>query len=280
MLTPSETYNILTKLSHQPKKSLGQNFLIDGNIVKKSLSLANLQKNSIVVEIGPGLGTLTEALLKANCSVYAIEKDPTLAKHIKSTLINKYPKTLNLLEGDAVQFPLANLTNNPPQENFQIIANLPYAIASPWMEGVLEQKKLPTQMTLMLQKETADRYNSLPGSKNFGSISIFLHSAFNFKKTFLVSKSCFYPIPKVDSVLLHMELKSNPFFFNPTARKLIRNIFTQRRKQLGTLCKYYEKDYPNLTSWVDFLSKQEFNLKLRPEAVPIDIWKTLNNYVT
>ena len=197
---------------------------------------------------------------------------------MQDTLVQEYPETLHLMEEDAVKYPLGTLMNKDKIPPFQIIANLPYAIASPWMEAVLESH-LPEKMTLMLQKETADRYTSLPGCKNFGSISIFLHAAYDFKGSHLVSRSCFYPTPKVDSILLHMERKANPFLFNQQARKLIRDLFTQRRKQLGTLCKYFRDKYPGLIGWESYLVKQEFNLKLRPEATPVSIWKTLNNYI-
>src|SRR6266568_9411636 len=106
-LTPSATRDLLSQLGHQPKRFLGQNFLVDGNIVRKSLELGGVRAGDIVVEIGPGLGTLTSALLESGASVWAVEKDRTLHEHLLQTLVPRFLDTLHLLEGDAVEHPLA-----------------------------------------------------------------------------------------------------------------------------------------------------------------------------
>src|SRR5210317_661822 len=153
-LTPSKTRAILASLDHRPRKPLGQNFLIDGNIVRKSLQLANLSPTEHVVEIGPGLGTLTEAMLEAGCLVDAIELDTILAGHLRETLCTRFESSFNLIEGDAVQYPRAGLP--PDIDHFKIVANLPYSITTPWLEAVL-RFPLPSEMVLMMQKEAADR---------------------------------------------------------------------------------------------------------------------------
>src|SRR5436190_250034 len=106
-LSPSATRDLLTRLGHSPKRFLGQNFLIDGNIVRKSLELAEVRAGDIVVEVGPGLGTLTAALLEAGAEVWAVEKDRTLHAHLAEELAPKFPAQFRLLEGDAVEHPLA-----------------------------------------------------------------------------------------------------------------------------------------------------------------------------
>src|SRR6188768_1469535 len=106
-LTPSSTRDQLAKLGHQPKRFLGQNFLVDGNIVRKSLELAEIRPGDIVVEIGPGLGTLTTALLEAGADVWAVEKDRTLHAHLSEQLAPRFAERFHLLEGDAVEHPLA-----------------------------------------------------------------------------------------------------------------------------------------------------------------------------
>src|SRR3954468_2421172 len=113
-LTPSGTRDLLARLGHQPKRFLGQNFLVDGNIVRKSLELAGVAAGDVVVEIGPGLGTLTTALLEAGADVWAVEKDRVLHAHLAETLGIKFPATFHLLEGDAVEHPLAGLGARPP----------------------------------------------------------------------------------------------------------------------------------------------------------------------
>ncbi|MBX3751739.1 MAG: ribosomal RNA small subunit methyltransferase A, partial [Opitutaceae bacterium] len=113
-LSPTETRDLLARLGHQPKRFLGQNFLVDGNIVRKSLELAGVQAGDTVVEVGPGLGTLTAALLDTGTSVWAVEKDPNLAAHLRAALAPRFPGTLHLLEADAVEFPLAGLPAPAP----------------------------------------------------------------------------------------------------------------------------------------------------------------------
>jgi 16S rRNA (adenine1518-N6/adenine1519-N6)-dimethyltransferase len=134
-LSPTTTRELLTQLNHQPKHFLGQNFLVDGNIVHKSLELAGVSRGDTVVEIGPGLGTLTNALLAAGAEVWAVEKDRQLHAHLLATLAAAQPQ-LHLMEGDAMDEPLAGLPSTRAT-SFKIVANLPYAIATPWLDAVL-----------------------------------------------------------------------------------------------------------------------------------------------
>ena len=142
ILTLTETRNLLRKIGHRPKKKLGQNFLIDGNIVKKSLRLAEIRRNDIVIEVGPGLGTLTSALLEAGATVFAVEYDPTLARYLKNTLKPAFLDQLNLRLDDAVKCPLGKFhwdrsSNSDP--SFKVVANLPYAITTPWLDSLLRR---------------------------------------------------------------------------------------------------------------------------------------------
>src|ERR1700729_3182676 len=109
-LSPSATRDLLASPGHQPKRFLGQNFLVDGNIVRKSLALAEVAPGDTVVEVGPGLGTLTAALLEAGADVWAVERDRVLHEHVLATLVAQFPARCHLLEGDAVEYPLAGLT--------------------------------------------------------------------------------------------------------------------------------------------------------------------------
>ena len=165
-LSPTATRELLTRLNHAPKRFLGQNFLVDGNIVRKSLELARVERGDEVVEVGPGLGTLTTALLEAGANVWAVERDRTLHAHLAAELAPRFPATFHLLEGDAVEHPLAGL--RPASGEFKVVANLPYAIATPWLDAVLEGP-LPARLVLMLQQEAAQRYTAAPGTKSFGA---------------------------------------------------------------------------------------------------------------
>jgi len=269
-LSPSETRALLEKLGHRPVKKLGQNFLIDGNIVRKSLELAEIESGDRIVEVGPGLGTLTRALVNAGASVYAVEKDPRLASHL-AELEAAYPNDFHLLQGDALEHPLANLPFRGGR--FKIVANLPYAISTPWMDSVINEP-LPSSLTLMLQKETAQRFIAEPGSKQFGSISIFIQNAFDLEGTWDVAASCFYPKPDVGSRLIHLKLKKSQYLFPKGDRELIRELFQQRRKQIGSLLR--KSSHQKSQKWLPRLAEINLEPQMRPEQIDLDAWKILS----
>ncbi len=270
-LSPTQTRELLDRIGHAPRRKLGQNFLVDGNIVRKSLELADVQSGDRVVEIGPGLGTLTAALLNTDAEVFAVEYDRSLFAHLQET--TDAPR-LTLLHADAVDEPLAGL--QPGDASFKIVANLPYAIATPWMERVLAGP-LPECLVLMLQKECADRFCATAGNKNYGAISIFLEAAFTRLPGHTVARTCFYPAPDVDSVLLHLKRKPDAVQLSQPTRKLIRELFTQRRKQLGSLVRSRADAEPRLLQWLDALTSLEIRTTSRPEAVPLEGWLALEN---
>jgi 16S rRNA (adenine1518-N6/adenine1519-N6)-dimethyltransferase len=270
-LTPTETRLLLARLGHVPKRFLGQNFLVDGNIVRKSLALAAVRPGDAVVEVGPGLGTLTAALLEAGAEVWAVEKDPTLHAHLAATLAPAYPDRLHLLAADAVAHPLADL---PPGRaaDFKIVANLPYAISTPWMDAVLGGP-LPARLVLMLQREAAQRYTAHPGTKDFGAISIFIQAAYAAPAGHGVPAGCFYPRPEVDSRLLHLERRPAPFRFSPPVRALIRACFQQRRKQIGALLRSRAPEAA--APWLAVLGAAGLGPQARPEEIPVALWREL-----
>jgi len=270
-LSPSSTRELLNELEHMPNKKLGQNFLVDGNIVRKSIELAGINEGSTVVEIGPGLGTLTRAILASGAELWAVERDATLASHLRTKLLPQHPR-LHLTEGDCLDFPLADLPPEKARSGYKIVANLPYAVSTPWMDAVLSSE-LPERMVLMLQKEAGDRYAAPHGSKTFGAISIFLQSAYSVHTKHLVAAQCFHPAPKVDSVLLRLDRKPDAIHFSAAARECIRRIFTQRRKQLGALCK--RDPQPQARLWFDSLVQAKISPTIRPEELPIQHWQAL-----
>ncbi len=271
-LSPTATRDLLARLGHQPKRFLGQNFLVDGNIVRKSLELAGVQAGDTVIEVGPGLGTLTSALLATGATVWAVEKDPNLAAHLRTALAPQYPDSLHLLEADAVEYPLAGLPAPAPAD-FKIVANLPYAISTPWMDAVLSGP-LPARMVLMLQLEAAQRYGAAAGTKVFGAISIFLQSAYDLAPGHRVAAACFHPRPDVDSYLLHLVRKPAPFVFSPAVKALIRGCFQQRRKQIGSLLRQRLPD--GGAAWLAELAQAGLGPETRPEAVPLECWRNLS----
>lgn len=275
-LTPTGTRDLLAKLGHQPKRFLGQNFLVDGNIVRKSLELAGIKPGDRVVEVGPGLGTLTSALLEAGAEVWAVEKDRQLHAHLTETLEPTHPR-LHLLEGDAMDHPLAGLLDAgcPHPANlplpFKIVANLPYAISTPWMDAVLSGP-LPERMVLMLQQEAALRYIAEPGTKLFGAISIFLQSAFAIEPGHRVPAACFHPRPDVESVLLNLARRPEPFIFPAATKALIRACFQQRRKQVGSILR--DKLAPEAAArWFARLAAAGCSPQSRAEQIPVALWR-------
>ncbi len=272
-LSPTSTRELLARLGHEPKRFLGQNFLVDGNIVRKSIELAQVKAGDAVVEIGPGLGTLTSALLDAGAEVWAVEKDRNLHAHLAETLGKTRP-SLHLLEGDAVDQPRAGLdpADGGRSRPFKIVANLPYAIATPWLDGVLSGP-LPERMVLMLQQEAAQRYVAQPGSKTFGAISIFLQAAYAVAPGHKVDASCFFPQPDIESYLLHLTRRPEPYVFPAATKALIRACFQQRRKQIGGLLRGKLPD--GGAAWIARLTAAGLGAHARPEQIPVALWQRL-----
>lgn len=288
-LSPTATRELLEQLEHFPNKKLGQNFLVDGNIVRKSIELAELDADSCVVEIGPGLGTLTKAILKSGASLWAVERDACLAEHLRihfSDELNRVSTMngrraakqtiLQLIEGDCLDHPRAGLPEATAATGYRIVANLPYAVSTPWMDAVITGT-LPERMVLMLQKEAADRYVAPHGTKTFGAISIFLQSVFEVHSKHLVSAQCFHPAPKVDSVLLRLDRRTDAIRFSLAARECIRRIFTQRRKQLGALCK--NDSQAGALAWFKELLEHGVTPTVRPEELAIEHWQSITRFI-
>ncbi len=271
-LSPSQTLELLKQLEHSPVKKLGQNFLVDSNIVRKSLELANVEAGDAVVEVGPGLGTLSGALLQAGACVYAVELDKTLHAYLKEHF--SQTKNFSLINADAVDFPLACLPTDVA--DFKIVANLPYAISTPWLDKVLSGR-LPSVMSLMLQKEAALRFAAVGGSKEFSPISICLSEAYDVLARHKVSASCFHPRPAVDSVLLALKRKDCPFVFKPKTKEIMRYVFSKRRKQILSIAKSAGEFSEVLLAWLE--RDVELSDDIRPERISAVHWRILDEMV-
>ncbi len=286
-LTPTQTRALLAQLGVVPRKNLGQNFLTDGNLVRKSLELAGLKAGDVVVEVGPGLGTLTEAMLADGAVVFAVEVDRQLDRNLRESLLPQYPDKFHLLEGDAVEDPRAGLPEKHPavlDGTYKVIANLPYAISTPWLDALLSGP-LPEQMVLMLQREAAARFTAPPGTADRSAISIFTEAAFAPAGSHPVSRTCFSPEPKVDSTLLRLRRRPDAHAFQPATKKLIREFFTHRRKQIGALVRLASENadlpapgspLPAFQSWLERLPAHGFDQRARPEDLPLSPWRELD----
>ena len=196
----------------------------------------------------------------AGAEVWAVEKDRNLHLHLEESVLPHAANRLHLLEGDAVEQPLAGLPSARAATGFKVVANLPYAISTPWMDAVLSGR-LPDRMVLMLQQEAAQRYAAAPGGKQFGAISVFLQAAYDVAPGHKVDSACFYPKPDIESYLLVLVRKSSPHVFPPAVKTLIRACFQQRRKQIG--------------GWIAQLTAAGLSGQTRAEAIPVELWRKL-----
>lgn len=272
-LSRSETRDLLARLAHMPKKWLGQNFLVDGNIVRKSLELGEVKAGDTVVEVGPGLGTLTRTLLGAGVHLFAVEADRTMVHHLATTLRPRYPATFHLHEGDAVDFPRAGLPD-ATDGSFKVIANLPYAISTPWMDAICAGPH-PSLMVLMLQREAAERLTAEVGTGHWSAVTAQVRLAFERVKVHPVPAQSFNPPPKVDSCLLVLRRRADARRLSPRAREVARMLFTQRRKQVGSAARKLFPDQADVTRWLEALPAFGVTPLARPETIPAEAWLSL-----
>ncbi|MDJ0651548.1 MAG: 16S rRNA (adenine(1518)-N(6)/adenine(1519)-N(6))-dimethyltransferase RsmA [Simkaniaceae bacterium] len=224
---PSDLHSFLKKMEIKPKKGLSQNFLVDGNILKKMIKAADLQEDDAVVEIGPGPGVLTEALLDRGAFVIAIEKDEKLAHYLKRLQNGK----LQILVDDFRNVLFKRLLKG--EQKVKVIANIPYSLTGIILQELLPKQDLITSIHLMVQKEVAKRCTADIKTKNYSSFTVFTNYHADAKLLFTVPKTCFYPKPKVDSAVLQLNLKKPPVD-TPYEKlfKMIRIAFQKRRKML------------------------------------------------
>jgi 16S rRNA (adenine1518-N6/adenine1519-N6)-dimethyltransferase len=230
---PSELHQFLEQLGVHPKKGLSQNFLIDGNILRKITTTANVSSDDIVVEVGPGPGSLTEELLNRGAEVIAIEKDSVFADALNRLKAPK--KMLNVYCHDILTFPLEE-TLKPylaKGQKAKVIANLPYHLTTPIIAQLVTQRHLFSTLILMVQEEVARRFTAKPKTSDYSSFTVFLNFYSFPSYGFTVSRQCFYPSPKVDSAIVILELKKPPALSNEEDFFLLtRTAFKQRRKML------------------------------------------------
>ncbi|MBR3229867.1 MAG: 16S rRNA (adenine(1518)-N(6)/adenine(1519)-N(6))-dimethyltransferase RsmA [Bacilli bacterium] len=251
------------------KKKFGQNFIIDKNIIESIIKKSEIDKDTLVIEIGPGAGSLTNKLGEVAKNVLAYEIDesvkPILEKNISSNtkiIYNDFLKR-NVLE-DIKEYNYKKL---------YVVANLPYYITTPIIIKLIEDKLDIDKIVVMVQKEVGNRFKAKPNTKEYNSLSIFLNYYFNVEKILDVSKNVFIPKPNVDSIVVsftkkeRIKLKNEEQFF-----KLIRDSFKQKRKTLKNNLKEYD-----LNKIEEVLNKHNLNLQVRAEAIPIEIFIEISN---
>jgi len=209
-------------------KRLGQNFLIDANIVRKIVSLSAISPSDRVLEIGPGLGVLTDSLCRSSDHVTAIEIDPRLHAYLCDRQLGF--SNLTLVLGDAMLFPMETLPTGTV-----VVANLPYYLSTPLLFRLLDQRERLPRMVLMLQEEVADRLVAKPGSSEYGVLSIMAQYAAEITKAFKVSAQCFRPRPDVGSAVVLLRARAQRALsqeHEPAFALLVKAAFAHRRKTL------------------------------------------------
>jgi 16S rRNA (adenine1518-N6/adenine1519-N6)-dimethyltransferase len=250
----------------------GQNFIIDENIINNIINVSNIDKDTLVIEIGPGAGSLTYKLSKSAKSVLCYEIDTTLKEVLSETL--KDTSNVEIIYKDFLKVNVKSDLRKYSYKKLYVVANLPYYITTPIIIKIIEDNINVDKMVVMVQKEVGDRFKATPGTKDYSSLSIFLNYYFDVKKVLDISKNVFIPKPNVDSIVVEFSkkknlknLKNKELFF-----KLIRDSFKQKRKTIRNNLKEYD-----LEKIEEILKKYNFDLTVRAEQISLDIFIEIAN---
>lgn len=250
------------------KKSLGQNFLMDKNIIKKISDSVVPNENDLIVEIGPGAGALTKELVKKNCDVICFEIDTRLKEILENIESNK----LKIVFNDFLKVNLKEYIDEKKYDKIHFIGNLPYYITTAIINKIISEST-PEDITVMVQKEVGNRFMSKPNSRDYGSLSVFLQYNFDVTRVVNVNKRCFEPVPKVDSVVVKLT-KNKKYQANNEEKfyKLVKDSFTQKRKNLRNNLRNYD-----LTKIEEVLKKYNKDLTARAESISVEQFVEISN---
>ena len=221
-----ELKKLLKTYGAWPNKDLGQHFLTDRNVLEKMIETADLKKNDIIVEVGPGLGIMTKELAKTAKKVHAVEIDPKIAEILNTTCI-KY-RNINIVRGDIKDFDPKGIGR------YKVVANLPYYITSPVIKKFLEERNKPETITVLIQREVAERICAKPGRMSILAIAVQFYGQPEIKE--LVSPMAFFPSPKVYSAILKIKVFKKPLFEDIDTKmffRLVKAGFGEKRKMLS-----------------------------------------------
>ncbi|MCG4582155.1 16S rRNA (adenine(1518)-N(6)/adenine(1519)-N(6))-dimethyltransferase RsmA [Anaerosalibacter bizertensis] len=269
LYSPSYVKEIIDKYNFRFSKSLGQNFLIDGNIVRKICEEGEISKEDDILEIGPGIGTLTEELsYKAN-KVVAVELDKSLFPILDETLAGC--NNVEIVPGDILKIDLSKLFSEKfESENIKIVANLPYYITTPIIGRLLEEELDIDSILVMVQSEVAERMKASPGTKDYGSLSVFVQYYTDPEIVLSVPKTAFMPRPNVDSAVIKLKIRKEKIELEDreTFFKVVKAAFSQRRKTiLNSLSSGLKTDKATIRA---ILEKVDIDPKLRAENLTIE----------
>ena len=248
------------------KKSLGQNFLIDTSIVDRIIKSVDVKDNEKILEVGPGIGYLTKELKSFNSDLTCFEIDLDTKKYLDKLVDDK----TKVIYKDFMQVDLNEYYNK--DDKIHVIANIPYYITTPIIEKIIDSNLNILDMTLMVQKEVADRLSSKPKSSEYGYITVYLNYYFEVNKLFNVDKSCFNPAPKVDSAIIQLKKKDKIKVNEEVFFKLIKDSFRLKRKNLRNNLKEYDLDKIET-----ILSNHGLSLTSRAEELSLDVFIDIAN---
>lgn len=232
LYSPRYIKEILNRYGFQFSKSLGQNFLIDGNIVRKISQIGQVREGDHVLEIGPGIGTLTEELALNAKRVVAVEIDKNLLPILDETLQDY--DNVDIIYGDILNTDIQKIIDEKMEGGpIKVVANLPYYVTTPIIAKLLEEDLNIHSIIVMVQKEVADRIVASPGTKQYGSLSVFVNFYTYPEIGMKVPKTVFMPQPKVDSAIIKLNMKEEiPQVNREVFFKVVRSAFGKRRKTL------------------------------------------------
>jgi 16S rRNA (adenine1518-N6/adenine1519-N6)-dimethyltransferase len=264
-MTLTEVRQLLTTLDLRPSKVLGQNFLVDNNILHILIDEADIRDDETILEIGPGLGALTGALALKAQHLVAIEKDPRLYAYLKE----QFPD-LELVLGDAVKVLRAGLPAHAAR--FKVVSNLPYSISTPILELLVEGEPKPSRLVITVQREVAQRLAATPRHKDYGALTLFTQLHYHVTIRHIVSPRCFYPAPQVDSAIVVLDRRDPRVKLLPGApfHEIVRQGFNQRRKMLRKLL-------GNFTGVLEAFQAAGVGTTARAEELSLEQWITLAN---
>ena len=269
LASKKEIQGFLKEKGIRPFKGLGQNFLVNEKDLEKIVQAAQLKKEDKVIEVGPGLGVLTQELVKEAKEVIAVEKDAKLASFLKENL---KATNLKVLSEDALKSPTLK---EEIQDQYKVVANLPYYITSPVIRFFLEVKKQPELMVLLIQKEVAQRICASPGQMSILAVAVQVYSRPSIVDH--ISRSSFWPQPKVDSAILKIQPKELTDIDFSHFFKIVRLGFSEKRKQLANnlakgLCLKKDKI-------ASILKEINLNEKIRAQELSVEDWQKLSEKI-
>lgn len=272
------TKELVKKYGIRLTKSLGQNFLTDINVVSRIVDTAEITKDDMVIEIGPGVGSMTGELASRAGKVIAVEIDRHLIPALKDNL--KAFSNLEIINEDIMKVSVADITNNKDNMRLKVVANLPYYITTPIIMKLLEEDNDIEQMVFMVQKEVAQRMVAKPGGKDYGALSVAVQYYAQPEKVFDVPPHCFIPQPEVDSTIIKLKrnttppvvLKNKDLFF-----KVVKASFGQRRKTLLNALSNFGGFNKSKEEIRNILNAVNIDGNLRGETLSIEQFAALSN---